>query len=239
MENLKAYRDESTGRWTLEGVEPSEKTFDRICQMLRDKVNFKFARYGDGELLCMSGKIGRNCDQHEYFPDLGLALNDAFYSDPQYMVGIQPLSVSGGIYQRAIAERPGPKNIYDADVLHSASIDGKLGEFFDSLKNRYVIIIGPAHLCHLPKVSDSFEYFTHIKIPDHNCWTKFEEVDSCIGCRGVDTVYLLCASMMAEVLIHQSRDYNHTFIDCGSVFDPYVGKLSRSYHHKLKLNASL
>src|SRR5688572_2860694 len=121
---MEAKRDELTGRWSLTGVEPSEVTFERMCKMLKEGENFKFARFGDGEFNCMFGKVGHNCDGHEYFPDLGTALNNAFYSDPQYMVGIQPLSVQGGLYQRAIIHSNGPKNIYDADVLHSASIDG-------------------------------------------------------------------------------------------------------------------
>src|SRR3972149_4339318 len=230
--DLKAHRDESTGRWTLEGVEPSEVTFERMCKMLLEGENFKFARYGDGEFLCMAGKIGKNCDGHEYFPDLGMALNDAFYSDPKYMVGIQPLSVNGGLYQKAISQREGyPKNIYDADVLHSASIDGKMHLFFDSIKKRDVFMVGPKHL---------FPFFSHgIIIKDSNCWNDYKSITE--GLQNMlskiqGNVMLMCASMMTEVLINDLQNSNNTIIDCGSVFDPYVNKLSRSYHHKLKLN---
>jgi hypothetical protein len=231
---LSASKNELTGRWTLEGVEPGEVTFDRICKMLRDKVNFKFARYGDGEFLCMSGKIGRNCDKHEYFPDLGMALNDAFYSHPQYMVGIQPLSVSGGLYQRAIKDKPGPKNIYDADILHSASIDGKLFvEFTRSLNYRHIVLVSPKYLLPL-------ELFgSHIPISETNCWKEYDLVRRSLSValeNKENMVVLLCASMMSEVIINDFKDSPNTFIDCGSVFDPYVGKLSRRYHHKLNLN---
>jgi len=44
--------------------------------------------------------------------------------------------------------------------------------------------------------------------------------------------------MMSEVLIDQLSYSENTFIDCGSVFDPYVGVKSRRYHHKLA-NANL
>jgi hypothetical protein len=228
---LKASKNEITGRWTLEGVEPSEKTFARICQMLREKKNFKFARYGDGEFYCMAGKIGRNCDGHEYFADLGMALNEAFYSNPDYMVGIQPLSVHGGLYQRAIQGALGPKNIYDADALHSASIDGKLDEFLDALRGRDTLLVGPRHLMPL--------YFRTVLIPDVNCWLEYnstiEMIDFALLGK-MNAVVLLCASMMSEVIIDHFKDTNHTFIDAGSVLDPYVGKFSRRYHHKLNLN---
>lgn len=230
---LKASKNETTGRWTLEGVEPSGKTFERMCTMLRERENFKFARYGDGEFYCMSGKIGRNCDKHEYFPDLGLALNEAFYSDPKYMVGIQPLSVHGGLYQRAIQERSGPKNIYDADVLHSASIDGRLDQFLECLRGRDTILVGPEHLRPL--------YLKTMIIPDVNCWRDYQSIREQLFFKlyeAKDAVVLLCASMMSEVLIHNFRFLDHTFIDAGSVLDPYVGKFSRSYHHKLNLNGN-
>jgi hypothetical protein len=226
---LKAHKEESTGRWTLEGVEPSEETFNDMCLMLETKVNFKFARYGDGEFMCMSGHIGCNKDKHQFFPNLGQALNDAFYSNPKYMVGIQPLSVQGGLYQRALQFAQGPKNIYDADVLHSASIDGRLGEFLESLRGRNAIIVGPEHLRPL--------YLKMITIPSVNCWLEYATTKEKIA-RTLkdDDVLLLCASMMSEVLIHDFKNAKCTIIDCGSVFDPYVGKLSRSYHHKLNFN---
>ncbi len=230
---MEAFRDELTGRWSLSGVEPSEVTFERMCKMLKEGENFKFARYGDGEFNCMFGKQGHNCDAHEYFPDLGTALNDAFYSDPEYMVGIQPLSVQGGLYLRATTDRIGPKNIYDADVLHSASIDGKMNLFFDAIKDRRVFMVGPRHL---------FPFFKYgITIPSINCWQAYDEI--LVGLIGMlheekDNVILFCASMMSEVLIDQLQFSENTLIDCGSVFDPYVGVKSRRYHHKLTLNAS-
>jgi len=232
---MEATRNETTGRWTLTGVEPSEVTFERMCKMLREGENFKFARYGDGEFLCMSGKVGHNCDGHEYFPDLGTALNDAFYSNPEYMVGIQPLSVQGGLHQRATINDNGPKNIYDADVLHSASIDGKLPEFFDSLKGRDCTLIGPEHLGSFADKNG----FGFLQIPSKNCWlnykTTISEIDSMLIYEyDYEFVFLLCASMMSEAIIDTYKDSQHTFIDCGSVFDVYAGKPSRSYHHKLK-----
>ena len=71
---MKATRDEITGKWTLEGVENDEITFNKMLFRLKSELNFKFARYGDGEIACMMGQEGRNTDKHEYFPDLGKEL---------------------------------------------------------------------------------------------------------------------------------------------------------------------
>lgn len=232
--DLKASRNEATGRWTLEGVEPSEVTFERICKMLKEGENFKFARYGDGEFNCMFGKFGQNCDGHEYFPALGTALNDAFYSDPSYMVGIQPLAVQSGMWEKAIQREGYPKNIYDADVLHSASIDGKITDLFKACEGRPIVLVGPQHLSTVPDI--------HIRVSRVNCWQEYDAVRNILehtlnhldplGQATTKPIVFLCCSMMAEVLIDEFQFRNCTIIDCGSVFDPYWGVKSRRYHHK-------
>jgi hypothetical protein len=158
-----------------------------------------------------------------------MRLNDAFYSSPEYMVGIQPLSVQGGLYQKAITQREGgPKNIFDADAFHSASIDGHLYEFISLFKQLNPVIIGPKYLSSLRAP------ITLLEIPEKNCWLEFEKV-----CQNIERVmsfhkvFFLCASMMSEVIIDRFKSEDITMIDLGSVLDPYVLRLTRKYHHKL------
>jgi hypothetical protein len=180
----------------------------------------------------MFGKKGTNCDRHQYFPEMGAELRRVLLSEPKYMVGIQPLSLS---YERSEQIKEFCQDLkidwYDADALHSASIDGKLSEFFYALKNRYVILVGPAHL------ADLFDC-VHIVIPPVDCWLLHGNTVNLIEdhLEDVDNaVVLLCASMTSEVIIDEFSDTHHTFIDCGSVFDPYAGVKSRKYHHKLRI----
>jgi hypothetical protein len=223
-----AIKNEALGRWTIEGLEPSEVTFTNICSMLQRKHPFKFARYGDGEFNAMFGKKGCNTDGHEYYPDLGRRLNSAILT-ADYMIGIQPLALT--LYPDRIRPLVSDADLYNADTLHNASIDGQLPQFFRSLVGRYVILVGPTHLAQLLEC-------VHIVIPNINCWNEYDKVRSQIEFHidGVDNaVVILCASMMSEVLIDDFREYHHTFIDAGSVFDPYCGVKSRRYHHKLNL----
>lgn len=229
---MKAIKTESTGRWSLEGVEPSEATYLRILQKLEHKEPFSFARFGDGELNAMMGKAGHNCDKHEYFPDMGKRLKQIFLSKPEYMVGIQPLSVSQEKYLPLIEQAE--INFVNADVIHNASIDERLGRFFDVLKTRKVVLVGPQHL----------EFFkaTLLVIPDRNCWLEYERIKDIIQFVMIDfekigetnVVFLLCASMMSEVIIDTFKNSGHTFIDMGSSLDFYAGKPSRSYHYKMQ-----
>lgn len=211
------------GTWDIVGLEPWQQTFERMCTMLREGINFKFARYGDGEILCMTGKIGHNCDRHEYFPEMGMALNTAI-KRANYMVGIQPLSVSQKLHERI--ELPEGK-LYNADVLHNASIQRRLFEMLTLIK--YHVIVGPLHL------KDFVVTPCHIVIPDLNCWEVHNYTCKEIQKKIDDgtKVFILCASMTSEVIIDQFRNEDITFIDFGSVLDPYCNVKSRSYHHKL------
>jgi hypothetical protein len=229
---LTASKDELTGRWTLHGLQSSQSTFDGMLSDLKTYRNFKFARYGDGEANCMKGKKGHNCDGHEYFPDLGLKLRDVLEDKPTYMIGVQPLLVS--TEPAFVKKYFTGLDIYDADVLHSASIDGRIPEFMDALHDRSVMFVGPFRLMML---ADKFQQLLGsrlIDVPEKNCWTKYEKTIEALelALRLSDVVLLSCG-MMAECIIHHFRDYEATFIDCGSVFDPYCGVKSRSYHHKL------
>lgn len=176
----------------------------------------------------MMGKIGRNTDNHEYFPDLGKALHRAS-QNADYMVGIQPLSVDRW---PGLVSEMFPYPLYNADVLHSASIDGKIPEFMEALKGRHLIFVGPAHLYHISGES------VHIVTNPVNCWNQYKQIcnDLEFYLDGVvNAVVLLSCSMMAEVIIDNFKDEPHTFIDTGSLFDPYCQVFSRKYHHKLKL----
>jgi len=231
-----ASKNEENGLWTLQGVEAWGHTLDRMCKMLINMEPFKFARYGDGEFFCMQGKVGRNGDKHEYFPELGSRLNSAF-RDAEYIVGIQPLSVSGGIFKRIGYT---PPTIVNADVLHNASITGTLKYFLDSLDYDKTILVGPKHLLNFNYHGvNNFHGCHHIVIPDINCWLHYKRVkseieDMIFACPSA--TFLLCASMMSEVLIDDFSEDKITMIDIGSVFDPYCNRLTRTYHHKLRLN---
>jgi hypothetical protein len=232
---MKATRDESTGRWTLEGVEDDAVTFERICDNLKSGKNFKFARYGDGELMCMNGKIGRNCDKHQYFPKLGIKLLDTVQHKMDYMIGIQPLSVAHlpHLVDDFILKNYKPSEIFNADCIHNASIDGKMDQFFHALEGKYIILVGPAHLAGL------FEEMVHIVVPNVDAWNVYDEIHENITYHLEDVknaVVLLSCGMMAECLIFDFATKKCTMIDTGSVFDPYAGVYSRSYHYKLKKN---
>lgn len=230
-ETMRVWRDESLGRWHSNLTD----VFDLICDKLRKQEPFSFARYGDGEWNAIYGKQGCNCDGHEYFENLGVNLKYAVESQcgiNSIIMGLQPLTIAS---QRIVDIHKDFPNInwVDADSIHNASIDGRMDQLFDALKDRNVILVGPQHL---RQIANWYMIF----VKPVNCWlhyqTTLEDITSEIN-RTDKPVVLLCASMMSEVLIDEIHGCfdDATCIDIGSAFDPYVGVKSRRYHHKLTI----
>lgn len=228
-----AGKDELTGIWSIQGLELWRTTFVNMIDNLKMNKAFKFSRFGDGEWNCIFGKQGQNCDGHQYFTDMGESLRRVLLSEPNYILGMQPLTLTTARAEQVKEFIQGLKiNWVNADVLHNASIAGILNQFIRALDGRYIILVGPAHL------SEFFPNCVHIVIPDKDCWLQYENIRQQIEFHvdGVNNaVVLFAASMMTNVLVDDFADHHHTFIDIGSVLDPYVGVKSRRYHYKLKI----
>lgn len=210
-----------------------ELSFDIMLDMIRAGQPFSYARYGDGEWNAILQKKpgGRNCDGHEYFQDLGEALRRVLESRPNYYLGLQRLATEQNAGNKLFDWLVAINKWTDNEIMHRASIRGRMIEFFETMKERRLIIVGNESL------KDLFTDAIHVKIPEKNCWIEFAAIVKTIaGLIDENKIVLYCASMMSEVLIDGFKDRGLIQIDCGSAFDPYVGRSTRSYHKNLKLS---
>lgn len=217
--------------------------FEEFIDKLSNKEPFCFSRWGDGEfcsLLEMSDESKTNTDGHIYFKDMGEALANVLKKKPKYYLGVQRFARDER-YPEEIDSFLNKYNLRDlnwvnADIFHHASIKGYFEKFFEVLTKRDdpVILVGPKYLENLGKF-----YNLHIEIPEKNCWLEKDKILDRVTrllFANKNVVVLFVASMPANWLIDQL--YNgfgdkHTFIDCGSVFDPYCGITKRGYHKKI------
>jgi len=209
-----------------------ELTFHQIVDKLQKLEPFHFARVGDGEMMCMAGKQGKNCDDHKYFVDLGQALRTIYKKEQDYFVGLQP--VKHGLFTDFDKY---PQQWCNADVLHDASIKGWMPALFHALSNRNVVMIGNHSLAKLNFIN------VMVEIPKKNAWQKRQEIWSHLKQIinehfDKKLVLLFSAGMMSGVLIDEIANNEQinrlvTTIDTGSLFDPYVGKATRSYHKQI------
>lgn len=223
--------------------------FDTFIGLLRDRQPFSFSRWGDGEwasLLQMEGEHRANTDGHRYYEDMGEALDQVLISKPKYYLGMQRFAREER-YPNEINEfldqhKLNTLNWVNADVWHHASIKGYFDQFFDVLvkSDAPVILVGPEYLKDLGKF-----YNVHITIPEKNCWLERERVigevekyliEANNSAGMINVIVLFVASMPANYMIdelYKKYGEDHTFLDMGSVFDPFVGKMTRSYHKKI------
>jgi len=206
---------------------------EQYLTWLKERKPFTFARYGDGEFSAILQRGEKNCDGHQYYPEMGKALADILKSEPPYQIGIQQHAL------RTIPELPAwlsknglkVEDFVNADVWHHASIKNQFDAFFEAIQNRSVLLVGP----HMLTKMDIHSYW--VEVPTVNCWLSFDAI-----MRAIDNyidhsdIVLFSASMPAKVMIdelYQRVGERKTLLDMGSVFMPYVGISNRSYHKQI------
>jgi len=207
---------------------PINKVSD-LTYKIDNNIPFAFSRWGDGEWLNVNKEDGSNCDGNVYYKDLGDALLEIVSTRQDYDMGMQTL-IPWSVQQANKYDQ----NWGDADVLHRASIHNELSPFIESLQDVHIVYIGNESLKALPFINE------FIEIPYNNIWNDRESLHQKIIETFKDDVckvYCFSAGMAANVFIDRLWKLNNTnsYIDVGSVFDPHVGRNTRSYHKKLQL----
>lgn len=203
--------------------------YNEIINKINNEEPFAFTRWGDGEWYNVNKVKGKNCDGNIYYEDLGDELLKIVSEKQNYYLGTQTL-----INYSVQESKKYPQNWIDADVFHKASINGKLEKFITTLEKKYIVYIGNKSLSKLHFINE------FIEIPYNNSWLIKEDILKKIKNTFSDNlkVYLFSSGMATNYYIHKlwMENKKNIYIDVGSVFDPYVGKITRSYHKNLKIN---
>ena len=193
-------------------LQPTIKDFKK---MIENSENFSFIKQGDGEIFCMRGDIGSNCDGHPYSTELGDALIDAFT-----FLNTLPNSYITK-WNDYDLESPVPsKGNVDGDTFLHNDISQDKFDFFKTLKftNRKKVYIGSNKLKDVIQFLHIDEY---IEVPTINSFSfNFNILPE------DNAIYLFSAGMPAKVWITNllRLNKNITCIDIGSGLDPlFVG----------------
>lgn len=201
---------------------------------------FTFGRFGDGEWRSILRKHkpgAQNCDGHKFFPAMGIDLRAVLTRKPTYLLGMQNFSMR--LYGRPIQQFLDTNGLSDlrwvnADVFHYGAIHGHRKQIVDTVKARKLLIVGPPHLQSLKH--SGLPYWDYVGVPKRNCYTRirdtFREIVAKAEGQKDRLLISISASMPAEILcdmLYMRFGDEHTIVDFGSLWDPLVGKLSRSY----------
>lgn len=217
---------------------PARGSFEFSVQRLRERVPFALTRWGDGEWSALLGLPGENCDGHLYSKRLRLDLRAVLLARPPYELAMQQLALRrfGPQITAWLTERGLAFDWVNAETFARHSAAGELQPLVDALATRAVILVGPAHLAGISRL---FPIVQHIVVPARNCHTEVRRVtrDCARALTAVqEAVLAVSASMSANVIIHRlyvGGFAHQTLVDFGSLWEPYVGYATRSYHRRV------
>ncbi len=207
----------------------------RLRAAFQAKTPISFSRWGDGEWSAILYRGTANCDGQAYTPELRMGLAAVLHARPSYLLGLQPLAVRR--FGPAIATWLTRSALWPswghADVWVRLSTRGWLQAFVEPLRARPVLMVGPAHL------QGIFPTVGHVVVPDVNAVADLPrlqaEIRAAIPLLGPDGVVAVSAGMGAKILIHEGVQHapHLSWLDFGSVWEPYVGRANRRYHAEI------
>lgn len=206
-----------------------------LVNRLENTLPFSLVRYGDGEMLCILGKDGANCDGAEYgIPGLREALARTLTEPRNYLHCIAPkvMHRGNGLTQKSVAwiEKNAPSvEWYDSETILEASLAGELKPFIQALGK--VMIVGPEHLRQIP-----IPFKVFVQVPKINAWLQYDKILYLIKRElyQVDTV-LFCSGFLSKIAIwtlYNQFGETRNLLDIGSSLDMFCGVNSRSYARK-------
>lgn len=216
------------------------ETYAVLLHNIRDSIPFSLARYTDGEWFAIWKEQGSNVDGHQYYSDMGDALAEVLISRPEYVLGVQWLGMKhhGDAIVSWLRRRGLDMQWVPGEILHEASQAKQLHRFVEVLRDKPVLVVGKPELERLPLKAKV------IQIPIRDAWTVRKKVISEVIAFVKDVgreslpVILYSASMGAEYMI--DRVYHESpspviQVDCGSIWDPYLGIKTRRYHRSMSV----
>lgn len=227
----------------------SSITVDTLLQYLHDNKNFSYIRYNDGEWFAIRGysnnNSSANCDGQRY-DTVGPELWDQLKSTQvkkhcdsgDLIIESNSMIGYGWSTWETFLEKIHIKfqkvNFLD-EIL--SECPNKMINFFEILKNKHIILIGPYYL----KKVKALNIQKFIEVPTTNCYDKIDEIEETLINSipsHTNAVILIAAGMATNILVIRLLNKNinqHTMIDVGSGFDVFVkDERSRAFRFGLK-----
>lgn len=231
------------------------ETANKIKDRMLEEKPVCYVRYGDGDLLLMSGEERESF--HKNSPELQESLIKAFsHKEEGYLVS----SVAGmtnegrmrpGLFARHewddkirdVVEKYRPDEVLDNAIALSYKSVFEVNWFVDFLikciHGKKVLFVGGENLCNSALLKNTLNVNTFVSLPMSDAFyalnDKFEEIKRLSQEHDI----LICAAGMAtRVLAHRlwERKVRIDFIDIGSIADALAGIETRTWIRCIDLN---
>lgn len=218
----------------------------KIFNKLKNKENFAFSKYADGELSILDGKhidlTKKANGEFKYDPSGSdeiyrkLLLNSFKYKHPDYYVGIGcPCCIGSHDFNRMkIMSEQNEDNLTWANIFVNSNYPFYVNNFIKEYSNHDVVLVvnNKADINRLPfKIKKDFRIGTDAW--KQNLYLVDEIKDYIEDNRISNHLFLFCAGPFGNILAHQLHNFNknNTYLDIGSTLDPFLNLGgTRGYH---------
>ena len=201
---------------------------DEIVRRVNANEGLALARFTDGGFYCMQGHTGVNCDGVVYTPEqaasLMAALQNPLVTHCITSIALHRANAAAWLHEQGIHVA-----WHEGDTIHKASESGALWPLIAALRAKRIVMVGPRHLMRLG-VFPVGSYFVEVHPTQ-----AFETVDrierdvcEAIKRNRADVVLISAGQGAAPTLTSRLAGSGVTVLDVGSIWDMYVGVLSRS-----------
>jgi len=210
---------------------------EHYLQLLNENKPFSLSRFGDGEVLCMfpNGWLHQNCDGSAFLPELKVPMMQIFKNKYPYYHCLLDCSfdLNGDKFNEFLEHTCPDMPLYNGEVLQGLSFDGRITEFTEAISmHGNPVFVGGSHFenIHLLKGFKNIPFYLQVANKD-----SFKNVDvilqriSDLFLQG-QRMFIFSCGYTSKILIDTLYPYigeDATMIDAGSLFDPYLGILSR------------
>lgn len=200
-----------------------------FTNQLKENNNFSFARYGDGEFAAVFDDYITNADGVKIDAGLGKQLRAVLRQNQPYYHGLLKIAMTA--YSNKIKENYNHIQWYNGDLLLGQFLEGKGKPLIQELRKKRILYVGGSHCRGLNQ--GFFDYVHFIEVPKSTAHKedKSQEIIKAVKDYHIDVVGY-SAGMASNIWInnvYSELKTDITQIDFGSLWDGFMGRVSRSY----------
>lgn len=213
----------------------SDDQYKFVINNLKDGIPFAYARFNDGEMMGIDkiGSVVARGDQHVN-EELHTSLIDAIkYTQLNYYVGI-PCEICFPYYNKLANELVGD---YDYKVSAVALTNRNWAKFISELGDVMVgkdvrFISGDDQDLTFLEKNLNFNIINHTKLTSKNSWGEIEKLTNYISDVKGGEVVFISLGPSSRILVRKWFEINPnaTYIDIGSILDPFTRNVWYNCH---------
>jgi len=210
---------------------------EHYLQLIKDNKPFSLSRFGDGEILNIFPLhwLKVNCDGSAFLPEIKEPMKDIFRNQFDYYHCLLDCSfdLNGDLFRNFLEETCPDMDFYNGEIFQEMIAEGRIEELITTVStNHNPVFVGGSHFQNIHLLNGFVNSPIHLQVPNKDSFKEITNIINEIGeliTQG-HRMFLFSAGYTTKVIIDTLFPYvgeDCYLLDMGSLFDPFVGILSR------------